>query len=231
MNDEADLAGRRHRSAALGEAMRAAARAVVDSDAPDVDLDAARQLAERITALLSPSSRSRTQLPAVDDLTEGVRMFSPISGLASPVSPPASLTTTPSGVEGTVELDRRFEGPPGHVHGGMISMLLDEVLGQAVTRHGRWGLTARLSVEYRRAVPLYTPIRLVGRFVSIDGRKCILEGGLYDADDPQRAYATGEALFIEPRAETQAEYFGALTDASGAATSPRLGGTTGWGLA
>ena len=45
------------------------------------------------------------------------------------------------------------------MHGGVVATLLDHVLARAVRAAGRGGLTATLTVTYRRPVPLGVPLR------------------------------------------------------------------------
>ncbi|MEX1169567.1 MAG: PaaI family thioesterase [Chloroflexota bacterium] len=59
-------------------------------------------------------------------------------------------------------LDRRFEGWEGIAHGGIVSTILDEVMAWSLVATDNWGVTARLSVEFRRPVPIETPIRADG---------------------------------------------------------------------
>jgi acyl-coenzyme A thioesterase PaaI-like protein len=59
-------------------------------------------------------------------------------------------------------LDRRFEGWEGIAHGGIVSTILDEVMAWSLVAADNWGVTARLSVEFRRPVPIETPIRADG---------------------------------------------------------------------
>jgi acyl-coenzyme A thioesterase PaaI-like protein len=61
-----------------------------------------------------------------------------------------------------VVLDRRFEGWEGTAHGGIVSTILDEVMAWSLVASDNWGVTARLSVEFRRPVPIETPIRADG---------------------------------------------------------------------
>ena len=46
--------------------------------------------------------------------------------------------------------DVRFQGFPNVVHGGVIATLLDETLSRTSTLGGRWMMTARLDIRYRR---------------------------------------------------------------------------------
>ncbi|KJS19093.1 MAG: hypothetical protein VR72_20390 [Clostridiaceae bacterium BRH_c20a] len=46
------------------------------------------------------------------------------------------------------------EGYPGVMHGGLITTILDEVMARSVNMLGSHGVTARLEVRYREAVPI-----------------------------------------------------------------------------
>ena len=61
-----------------------------------------------------------------------------------------------------IVLDRRFEGWEGIAHGGIVSTVLDEVMAWSLVASDNWGVTARLSVDFRRPVPVETPIRADG---------------------------------------------------------------------
>ncbi len=54
---------------------------------------------------------------------------------------------------------------PGRLHGGIVSTILDETMGRAVrlTQPDAWGVTAELTVRFRRPVPLAEEVRVVGR--------------------------------------------------------------------
>ncbi len=59
-------------------------------------------------------------------------------------------------------LDRRFQGWDEIAHGGITTTILDEVMAWALVATDNWGLTARLSVEFRKPVPIGAPIRADG---------------------------------------------------------------------
>jgi len=56
-------------------------------------------------------------------------------------------------------LDPRFEGWDGIAHGGILCTILDEVMAWALVGDDDWGLTARLSVDFRHPVEIGRPIR------------------------------------------------------------------------
>jgi len=61
-----------------------------------------------------------------------------------------------------LQLDRRFEGWEGVAHGGIVCTILDEVMAWALVAEDNWGVTARISVAFRKPIPIGQPIRADG---------------------------------------------------------------------
>ena len=79
----------------------------------------------------------------------------PVIGVRNPMAPPLVVHSEPSGrAESDFHLGAAYEGPPGLVHGGVTSLILDQMLGQAVGASGRPGMTGTLTIVYRRPTPL-----------------------------------------------------------------------------
>jgi acyl-coenzyme A thioesterase PaaI-like protein len=76
-----------------------------------------------------------------------------------------------------------YEGPPGTVHGGYLSHLLDVLLGTLVQATGRRGLTANLDLRYLAPTPLDEPLHLHGRIVDAAGRRVLAEGRVEHAGE------------------------------------------------
>ena len=57
------------------------------------------------------------------------------------------------------------------VHGGIIALLFDELLGMANVCTGVGGFTGTLSVRYERPTPLHGELELEGTVESVEGRK------------------------------------------------------------
>jgi len=93
-----------------------------------------------------------------------------------------------------VRVPRRFEGPPGHVHGGVIATLLDEAMSKASRQFGVVAMTRQMEVEYLRPVPLVTPLELSAHRVDARGRKHRCEAEIRDGSG--NVLARGKALFI-----------------------------------
>src|SRR3984885_1076792 len=92
------------------------------------------------------------------------------------------------------KVPRRFEGPPGYVHGGVIATLLDEAMSKANRQRGSVAMTRQMEVEYLRPVPLNTPIRITAQHRSAAGRKHHCEAET--ASEDGIILARGRALLI-----------------------------------
>jgi acyl-coenzyme A thioesterase PaaI-like protein len=114
--------------------------------------------------------------------------------LANPIAPPVKVELAEGGLSGRVLFDYQYEGPPGCVHGGVIALVFDELLGAANISVNSPGMTGTLTVRYRKPTPILTDLRLVARFEGRDGRKIRTWGGMYHGDE---LTAEAEAIFIE----------------------------------
>lgn len=101
-------------------------------------------------------------------------------------------------VECYFELTRRFEGPPGHVHGGIIATILDETMGHVNWRKQVVALTRQMSIEYLRPVPLATKLHAVGWPVSEHGRKHQNAAEIRTLDGHVLARSEGLFIAIDP---------------------------------
>lgn len=120
----------------------------------------------------------------------------PVVGLRNAVAPPLVVERDPAGrVWADVELGAAYEGPPDLVHGGVSALLLDQLLGEAVGAGGRPGMTASLTLTYRRGTPL-GKLRAEAWIERTEGIKTWARGHLADDDGPT---VEAEGLFILPR--------------------------------
>ena len=91
-------------------------------------------------------------------------------------------------------LARRFSGPPGHAHGGIIATLLDEAMSKANRARGVIAMTRHIEVEYLRPVPVSVSLTLTARHVSASGRRHYTEAQI--ADGSGQILATARAVFV-----------------------------------
>lgn len=93
---------------------------------------------------------------------------------------------------------RQFEGPPGHVHGGIIATILDEAMGKVSRQKGVIALTGRMEIDYLKPVPLSVPLRAVGWEVRREGRKHHHAGEIRAMDGTVLARSQGVFIQIDP---------------------------------
>lgn len=157
---------------AVSAARRVVAALLHAGDRTAVEMGA---LASQLTAV---ADHLESHAGAVDDRLvdmwagEGVARHDPVTGPENAVAPPLHLSGSDDGsIGGTVSLGLPYQGPPGCVHGGVSALLLDHTLGVANHWAGPSGMTARLTVDYHRTVPLFEELVVTARQVSVEGRK------------------------------------------------------------
>jgi uncharacterized protein (TIGR00369 family) len=96
----------------------------------------------------------------------------------------------------TCEPDRVFAGYHGLLHGGVASSLLDEIMIKAVLARSKLAVTARMTVNYHRPVPLGTRLTLRGRIRNQRGRIFETEGWLADPDGTRLVSASGTYVVV-----------------------------------
>jgi acyl-coenzyme A thioesterase PaaI-like protein len=92
-------------------------------------------------------------------------------------------------------LDRRFEGWEGIAHGGILCTVLDEVMAWALVGQDNWGLTARLSVDFKKPVSVGQSLHAEGWVVRARRRLVESHGRITDPSTGEEL-ATGEALYV-----------------------------------
>jgi acyl-coenzyme A thioesterase PaaI-like protein len=98
-----------------------------------------------------------------------------------------------------IVIPRRFEGPPGAAHGGIVAAYLDEILaGAAVSETGRLYLTGELTVRYVRGTPIERPLLGRGRAVRDWGKYIDLEATIEDWET-REVVAKATARFLPMR--------------------------------
>lgn len=109
--------------------------------------------------------------------------YDPMGGLSNPVSPELRWeNVSAEGVEAKVYLGQQYQGPPGRVHGGVLSWIMDAVLARAMHASMRIGVTGTLNIRYMASTPIESEITCRARITRAEGRKLIIEGGVYHQD-------------------------------------------------
>ena len=93
-------------------------------------------------------------------------------------------------------LKQGHQSYPGRAHGGIISALLDELIGRAVCMEepACWGVTVDLTIKYKKPVPLEQPLVAVGRVARNRSRMFEGSGEIYLPDGTLLASAEGRYM-------------------------------------
>jgi acyl-coenzyme A thioesterase PaaI-like protein len=120
--------------------------------------------------------------------------YSAVVGPLNPVAPPIDLTWDGTEVRGTVTLDEVYAGPPGAVHGGIVALIFDELLGVANVQSGVGAFTGTLSIRYERFTPLRKELTVAAHVDRTERRK-VFTVGTISCDGEVTARAEG--IFIQ----------------------------------
>ncbi len=185
----------------LAAAMRAVVERMVVCEATEAELDGAAALLEAFADRLAGYPRMDRLWGFAESANAGDvhALFdrSPLIGLSNPLAPPMMLEAVGDTVRGRAVFGAAYEGPPGHVHGGWIAAAFDEVLGFAQSLTGNPGMTASLTVRYRRPTPLARELDFVGRVDRVDGRKIFTNADVR-CDGEVTAEAEGLFVSVDP---------------------------------
>ncbi len=181
----------------LSSAIRRTIEAMMDTDASPAQLDALATEAEQLAEHLEAGPRGRALWGYAESSNSGDADAgfdnSPVIGPANPIAAPLNLRVENDRVLGTAVFGQQYEGPPGHVHGGIVSAAFDELLGMAQSLSGTSGMTGQLVVNYRSPTPLFRELQFVGKVDRVEGRKIYTSATLHDGDT---LCAEAEGLFI-----------------------------------
>jgi acyl-coenzyme A thioesterase PaaI-like protein len=86
------------------------------------------------------------------------------------------------------------QGFPGHMHGGLLATLLDEVMAWAIYASGSWAVTARMEIRFRDPAPLDQRLRAVG-WVTRKRRRSFEAAGHVEGADGA-VLAEGSGIFM-----------------------------------
>ncbi len=207
-----DLIERRRAVAELGDALRDLASRAIGTEVEIERLRTAAADARELAASLGERQRRLDEPSSVDDLGRGQRPFNPVVGSGNPVAPPVRVEIVDGKAVGWCTLDWRYEGPFTYAHGGISALLLDQIMGYAAAAAGHPGVTGRLQIRYRDAVPLGHPLRLQARLVDVLGVRAAIRGSIALESHPDTPLVEAEGSFLALRAEQATRLFGDVTE-------------------
>ena len=202
--------------ARLAEAVRALIDAVMTTDA---DAAVLLEVAGGADKLAEKLGGGRKDGPGYAPRSHGDYLpRSPVVGDASPLAPRIDWDHSETALDGMPGIEAHgtfgapYEGPPGHVHGGMIALAFDEVLGIANIAGSHPGMTARLTIHYRQPTPLFHELHFRAAVDRVEGRRIMSRAELWDGET---LTAQAEGLFVRPRPERALEIFGPEANTEG----------------
>ena len=192
-------------TAAAVDAARALVAALRTADAPVDVLHDAEALIRESTARLRPYRVDHTPgQNALRPELAGPRAFasldpaaffpySPVVGPLSPLAPPITMTFDGERLRATVVLSAPFAGPPGMVHGGVVALVFDELLGATNACLGLGAFTGTLAIRYDCPTPIDAELALEAWVDRTEGRKVFTAGTISAGGD---VTARAEGVFI-----------------------------------
>lgn len=103
---------------------------------------------------------------------------------------------------GKFVLGSRYGGGAGFAHGGVIAILLDEVMGKISKLTEERAVTAELNIEYRKPVPLDAEIVVSGWQEEEKGRNRFRIGEIHDGQGNLLARGRGRFVDVGDRVAT-----------------------------
>jgi acyl-coenzyme A thioesterase PaaI-like protein len=193
---------------ALVDALRALIATQRTADAPAHALEQATVLVREATALLEPhrfdgilgQNALRAGYPDREQFASGdpARFFpySPVVGPLNAIAPPLVFTLDGERMIGHGTLPAPYTGPPGTVHGGVVALVLDELLGAVNACLGLGAYTGTLTVRYERPTPIGRELTFEAWVDRTEGRK-VFTVGTIRADGEVTAHASGVFIRVE----------------------------------
>ncbi|TML11702.1 MAG: PaaI family thioesterase [Actinobacteria bacterium] len=189
-----------------------ALRALIDEtrrcDAPDATLVRARELIDAASALLHPyrydgeamQSSLRGPNPSLDlddaSAPSSYFPYSPIVGPLNAIAPPVRLHFDGDRMRGRLILGAPYAGPPGCVHGGVVALIFDELLGCVNVSQGYGAFTGTLTVRFERTTPIDAPLTLESWIDRVERRKIFTHGTI---SHESVVTARAEGIFVSTK--------------------------------
>ncbi len=101
-------------------------------------------------------------------------------------------------IRGSFRLGSEYQGGDGFVHGGIIAMLLDEVMAKVSRFRRDYAVTAKLTVEYVKPIPVGAELFVEGWEVERNERDRFREGEIRNASGQVLARGRGHFIEIDP---------------------------------
>jgi acyl-coenzyme A thioesterase PaaI-like protein len=182
----------------LTSSLRTLIDVAIRSQAEDADVQLAHSLIDQAVTLLG--SRLDPEPFGVRSTTEGgiLTWGNVAMGMRNAIAFPLQIDHDENGTAtADLLLGSAYEGPAGHVHGGVCALILDHVLGATAHRPGKPAFTGTLNLRYVAPTRLGR-IRAQAWIESESDTKTIAAGQITTLNGDVTVQAEG--IFIRPKA-------------------------------
>ena len=184
--------------APLTDAVRDLVDATIRTTVGDDEVRRAQAEIEAVTARLRTSEIPGSYGVHLGADGRGRPWGNSVVGLRNAIAPPLRPVHHES-ADGRVwcdfHLGAAYEGPPTLVHGGVLALVLDQLLGESAGAGGRPGMTGTLTLRYRQGTPL-GDLRAEAWIDRVEGIKTWSKGHVIG---PDGVTVEAEGVFILPR--------------------------------
>ena len=177
------------------QAVRELVDAAIRTTVPAEEITRAQAEVEAITTRLRSAPMRTTYGVELRTDGRGRAWGNAVVGLRNAVAPPLTIVPQGRGVRSAFTLGAAYEGPPGSVHGGVLALVLDQMLGEAAGAGGKPGMTATLTLSYRQRTAL-GDLTAEAWIERSEGIKTWARGEIHSADG---VTVEAEGLFILPK--------------------------------
>ena len=138
----------------LTQAVRRLIAAGIRTGADEAAILEAQAAVEAVAENLESTIDAMSPRLAVD--MRPVVAGNPVTGFRNAIAPPLVMHQEPDGLWWSeFELGEAYQGPPGWVHGGVLALVLDQLLGEAASDGLTKPLfTGTITLRYLRGTPL-----------------------------------------------------------------------------
>ncbi len=178
----------------LTQAVRRLITAGIRTGADEAAILEAQAAVEAVAENLESTVDTASPRLAVDE--RPVVAGNPVTGFRNAIAPPLVMHEEPDGLWWSeFELGEAYQGPPGWVHGGVLALVLDQLLGEAASDGLTKPLfTGTITLRYLRGTPLGR-LRAEAAIERTDGYKTFVSGHMSDAEGKT---VEAEGIFIKP---------------------------------
>jgi len=99
-------------------------------------------------------------------------------------------------IRGNFRLGPEYQGGANFIHGGIIATVLDEVMGKVCRFRNARAVTAELTVEYLKPVPIDADLEIEGKEIEMNGRNIHIAGEIRNPDGQVLARARGRFVVL-----------------------------------